>query len=106
MKKFFIVTGATLLMGGLTSGAVERRFKLPPDTAKLKPGAGVEQATSNCLLCHSADYISTQPRLDRAGWLSEVNKMREKFGAPIPTNRVDALVDYLTLNYGKADPKK
>lgn len=106
MNNLFKRFGLALLTGSLAAGAAETRFKLPPETAKLKPGAGVELAGPNCLLCHSADYISTQPRLDRAGWLGEVNKMREKFGAPIATNRVEALVDYLTANYGKPDSKK
>jgi sulfite dehydrogenase (cytochrome) subunit B len=79
-------------------------WKLPPETVKLKPGPGVELATGQCLLCHSADYIGTQPRLTRAGWEASVKKMKEKYGAPIPADKTAALVDYLVANYGKADP--
>ena len=106
MKFFYKRLAWLVLAVGVAVGADEQRFKLPPETARLKSGPGVELAGANCLLCHSADYISTQPRLERAGWQSEVVKMREKFGAPIATNRVDALVDYLTANYGKPDTKK
>jgi hypothetical protein len=60
-------------------------WRLPPETARFKPGRGAELATS-CLLCHSAD------------------KMRVKYGAPIATNQVDQLVEYLTATYG-ARPK-
>ncbi len=81
--------------------AADRNWKLPPETARLKPGSGAEIATSQCLLCHSADYISTQPRLDRAAWSASVQKMREKYGSPLPTNQVDAVVDYLVKTYGK-----
>jgi sulfite dehydrogenase len=57
--------------------------------------------TNNCLLCHSADYVATQPQLTRAQWQAGVEKMRGKFGAPIKTNDVPALVEYLTKVYGK-----
>jgi hypothetical protein len=63
-----------------------------PDAALVK---------QHCLLCHSPDYISTQPRLSRAGWQANVDKMRSKYGAPIPTNAVPALVDYLVTHHGK-----
>ena len=79
--------------------AAEVTFTLPPETAKLKPGPGMELA-SQCLICHSADYISTQPRLTRTVWKAEVIKMQQKYGAPIATNNIELLVDYLTKNYG------
>jgi hypothetical protein len=85
----------------LLAHAAEKSFTLPQETATLKPGPGAELVTSQCLLCHSADYISTQPRLTRAAWKSEVIKMQQKYGAPIVTNNIDALVDYLTANYGR-----
>lgn len=81
--------------------AADRNWKLPAETARLKPGPGAEIATGQCLLCHSADYISTQPRLDRAAWSASVQKMREKYGSPLPTNQVDAVVNYLVKTYGK-----
>ena len=76
-------------------------WKLPTDQPKFRAGPGAELATANCLLCHSADYVSTQPPLDRAAWLATVNKMREKYGAPLPTNQVNRVVDYLANSYGK-----
>ena len=81
-------------------------WKLPPEKPALKPGAGVERVTGNCLLCHSVDYVATQPPLLRAQWTATVEKMRGKFGATIPTNQVPAIVDYLTANYGKESPPK
>ena len=79
------------------------RFELPSETATFKPGPGVEAAKAQCLLCHSADYVSTQPRLPRAFWKANVQKMKEKFGAPIPTDQVDTLVEYLATTYGAPD---
>ena len=73
---------------------------LPPETATLKAGPGVELANARCMICHSADYISTQPRLAASAWKNVVVKMQQKFGAPIPPGEVDALVDYVAKNYG------
>ena len=91
----------------LLTAAGDVDFTLPPENNALKSAPGVELVTAQCLLCHSADYISIQPRLTSAVWKAEVVKMQQKYGAPILTNNVDALVDYLTANYGKADaPQK
>jgi len=87
------VTGAALLLAA-------EKYELPPETTKLKPGPGAELVIAQCLLCHSADYISTQPRLSRAAWNAAVMKMKDKYGAPINTNTVPRLVDYLTKSYG------
>lgn len=99
---------AVLLLGigllCLIARAAEKTITLPAETATLKPGSGVELATSQCLLCHSADYISTQPRLTRAAWKAEVVKMQQRYGAPIVTNNIEALADYLAKNYGKENP--
>ena len=80
--------------------ALAQDWQLPKETQKFKPGPGAELATSNCLLCHSADYVSTQPPLTRTAWKATVEKMRIKYGAPIVTNKLDELVDYLTVTYG------
>ena len=76
-------------------------WELPLDEPQLKPGPSVELVSANCQMCHSADYISTQPPLDRAGWTASVVKMREKYGAPLQTNQVQEVVEYLVRNYGK-----
>ncbi len=96
--------GAGLLLAGLILHAAER-FSLPPETAGFKAGPGQEIAAAQCLLCHSADYVSTQPRLSRPAWKASVQKMKEKYGAPMPDEKVDALVDYLVKNYGVEAPK-
>jgi len=87
------VTGTFLLPGA-------EKYELPPEKTRLKPGVGAELVNIQCLLCHSADYISTQPRLSRAAWNAAVFKMKDKYGAPINTNTVAQLVDYLTKSYG------
>jgi hypothetical protein len=82
--------------------SAERKWQLPPEQTKLKPGPGADLVTANCLLCHSADYLSTQPVMNSAAWQAIVVKMREKFGAPLPENKVPDIVNYLATNYGKA----
>jgi cytochrome c553 len=82
--------------------AADTSFTLPRETAKLKPSPGAELVTAQCLICHSADYISTQPRLTRAQWQASVTKMQQKYGATISTNNMDRLVNYLVSNYGSA----
>ena len=80
--------------------AADTKFVLPPETVKLKPGAGADLVTAQCLICHSADYISTQPKLTRSQWLAAVQKMQQRYGALVTTNRVEELTDYLVKNYG------
>ncbi|MDB6037279.1 MAG: putative cytrochrome oxidoreductase subunit [Verrucomicrobiales bacterium] len=84
----------------LLAEAVPVKITLPPETAKLKDGPGSELVKGQCLLCHSADYISTQPRLSMAAWKATVIKMRDKYGAPIVEDKIEALIQYLTANYG------
>jgi cytochrome c5 len=60
------------------------------------PGPGAEAVNSNCLVCHSAGMVLYQPRLSRATWQSEVDKMQSAYKAPITASDVPAIVDYLT----------
>jgi len=86
------------LAAGLTIG-------LPAESAAFKPGPGVEIVASNCQICHSADYITTQPR-DKplAFWKAEVEKMKKVYGAPIADDQIDAVAAYLARNYGSGSP--
>lgn len=76
-------------------------WKLPPETARFKSTPEAALVTANCMVCHSADYIATQPPLNRKQWTALVTKMRTKFGAPVMTNKVDEIVEYLVKNYGR-----
>lgn len=77
-------------------------IQLPPETGAFKQDKGAEIANGQCLICHSVEYVVIQPPMPRAFWKSSVQKMQQKFGAPIPNDQVEALVDYLTKNYGIA----
>jgi len=77
-------------------------YKLPEETAAFKPGPNLETVQNNCTACHSADYISTQPRnvkSKRDFWLAEVTKMIKSYGAPIDDADVPKIVDYLAATY-------
>ena len=107
-------TGQTGRFAALTMGllfavwpidAAEVKITLPLETNRFKPGAGSEIAAAQCIICHSADYISTQPPMPRAFWKAGVQKMQKVYGAPIPDAEVDRLVDYLARNYGDEKPR-
>lgn len=80
--------------------AAEVTIALPPETGTYRTAPGVELAQANCLICHSTEYVSTQPPMPRKYWEATVKKMKEKFGAPTPDAQVAALVDYLAATYG------
>jgi cytochrome c551/c552 len=80
--------------------AGEIKIELPRETASFKPGSGVELVNAQCLVCHSVDYVATQPPFARTVWAAEVKKMREKYGAAIPEEQVEGIVAYLASNYG------
>jgi mono/diheme cytochrome c family protein len=91
-----------LVTWAVISAVAADAWKLPAETTKFKPDPGAVLAVANCSACHSSDYVSTQPPLARPAWKATVEKMRSKYGAQIATNNVDAIVDYLTSNYGAA----
>ena len=76
------------------------KIELPAETSTLKDGPGAGLVTAQCVICHSVEYISTQPRLPRTYWQGAVTKMQQKFGAPVAATDVEAIVDYLAKNYG------
>ena len=74
-------------------------YQLPPETAELKPGPGVETAIV-CTACHSADYISTQPSgKGKAFWQAEVQKMIKAYKAPIGEDDAATIANYLAATY-------
>jgi mono/diheme cytochrome c family protein len=68
----------------------------------LKEDNGRHVVEANCVMCHSLDYIQmNSPFLDRTGWEASVGKMMKVMGAPIATEDVKVIVDYLLSQYGK-----
>jgi sulfite dehydrogenase (cytochrome) subunit B len=91
----------------LGARAAEKSIKLPDDNAmaQLKPGPNVEVVRSNCIVCHSTDYIVRQPGSDAKKWEGEVQKMIKLYGAPISEPDAKAIVEYLATAYGEAGKK-
>lgn len=74
----------------------------PTLTENLPAGAMQQKATTACTECHEARII-LQQRLSKAAWTKEVDKMI-KWGAVVDANDHDALIDYLSTNFGVDQP--
>jgi cytochrome c5 len=110
--------GHTWVAGGLLAAAIVaagggvlagrqppavRTLTLPPETAiyAQRDMPGYNLVVRNCLGCHSAQYVSTQPPTSpRTYWEATVRKMKSPFGAPFPDEDIAAMVDYLVRTYG------
>jgi len=67
---------------------------------QLTDAPGREVTIGHCALCHSLEYIpANAPAMDRAGWQKTVQKMRERFGAPISDEEAKVILDYLAMSY-------
>jgi len=95
-----------LLLVWMVRMSAEDEWRLPPEKTVLRAGPGRELILGQCLACHSAEYITMQPPLNRAAWLASVDKMRSKYGAPVPTNTIPAIADYLVAQYGKKEESR
>ena len=89
-------------MGGVMvcARAAEVSIQLPPEVNSFKQDVGAEIANAQCLICHSVEYVTIQPKMPRPFWKAGVQKMQQKYGAPISDAQVEPLVDYLVKNYG------
>jgi mono/diheme cytochrome c family protein len=90
------------LFTGASVWAEPLRIVLPAETASFRGAPGVELAMAQCVQCHSAEYITTQPPLGREAWKASLQKMRGKYGAVVPPESEAALLDYLVGAYGPA----
>jgi mono/diheme cytochrome c family protein len=100
--RFAIAMIASLGMVGVVAvaWAAAAKIELPTETAAFKPGPGADLA-AQCLVCHSADYITTQPAgKPLAFWKAEVEKMKKVYGAPIADDQIEPLSQYLARSYG------
>jgi sulfite dehydrogenase (cytochrome) subunit B len=88
---------------GLAGAAHAEEITLPGDHSygMLKPGPGSDVAQRSCALCHSTDYIVTQPPGDQKQWDGVVTKMIKVYGAPLSDADAKAVAEYLARHYGK-----
>ena len=99
MKRLAITLLVSLAAAASSALAEPMVYQLPPETAELKPGPGVETAVV-CTACHSADYIRTQPSgKGKAFWQAEVQKMIKVYKAPIGEDDAATIANYLAATY-------
>lgn len=87
----------------LAGSAVAVDIQLPQETASFRasPLPGYQLVQQNCMTCHSAHYVQTQPpSSSRKYWDTTVKKMKKPFGAQFPDADIAAMVDYLAKTYG------
>ena len=75
---------------------------MPHDEPVFPPGPARDEFVTACVVCHSPRYITMQPRFSRSTWLSEVNKMKDVYGAHISDEQALKITEYLVSINGKA----
>ena len=93
------IAAALMVLASMITGAQENTTKIAED---LPAGAMQGKATTACTECHEARII-VQQRLSKAAWTKEVDKMT-KWGALVDASDRDALIDYLSANFGTDKP--
>ena len=97
------VVAAALACGVVAVAAAPKTIVLPPDGAQLiaSPLPGYAKAQANCVACHSAEYMLTQPpNAGRPYWDAMTKRMKAVFKAPLNDADIPEIVDYLTATYG------
>jgi mono/diheme cytochrome c family protein len=105
----FIGAGAQQTPGGTRQPDAQpannpvHKISLPQYPAELPAGPGKEAFLNNCLICHSARYVTMQPRFTKTVWQAEVQKMIVAYGAVISPADKEAIVTYLVSFHGTKD---
>jgi hypothetical protein len=73
---------------------------LPVGDELFPEGPGADVVNANCLVCHSAGMVLEQPASSREVWAAVVNKMINAYKAPVKTDDVGVIVDYLARTKG------
>jgi hypothetical protein len=73
---------------------------LPTSDVVFPGGAKADAIAANCLSCHSAGMVLTQPDLSKVAWTGIVEKMIHAYKAPVAEADVAAIVDYLQETKG------
>ena len=77
---------------------------LPKYPSEIAGGPNVEVYRKDCLTCHTARYVSMQPRFSKTVWQNEVKKMVDAYGAPVPEADQALIVEYLVAVNGTETP--
>jgi len=68
----------------------------------LPTAAGSETFNANCVICHSAALVATQPDFPEKTWTSIVTKMQKTFGAPVSDSAAKIIIQYLSTVKGRS----
>ncbi len=95
---------SSVAAGGITLHSMSLEFRASDRTF---PGGAVADAiNNNCLSCHSAGMVLTQPAMSRAAWQAKVDSMLHNYKAPVAEAEVPAIVDYLAnLKPAEEEPR-
>jgi len=93
-----IFTAATLSYA-VTKDAVHS-IELPKIAVELRAGDGKQTTERFCNICHSLEYITTQPPFSKVQWTATVTKMIKVMGAPIADEEAKTIINYLAAEYG------
>lgn len=88
-----LVEGAAL--AGETMRFKSVSVELPQSDRTFPGGHDADAINNNCLACHSAGMVLTQPKLSKTQWTETVNKMIHTYKAPVDEADVPAIVAYL-----------
>lgn len=91
----------------VTTNCFAMKIDMPAETAGYRPSdlPGYPLVQKNCIACHSAQYVSTQPPITpRSSWTAIATKMQKTFAAPIDEKEIPVMVDYLVKVYGNEKP--
>ena len=80
-----------------------QEISLPQYPTELPAGPNLDVFQNKCLLCHSARYVTMQPRFSRAVWEKVVKKMVDAYGASISAPEQVQIVDYLVAIKGPVE---
>jgi mono/diheme cytochrome c family protein len=101
VSKIRSVVKPTAIAAVLIASAAVPVLRAQSDS-ELPAGPMQAKATTACAECHEARII-VQQRLSKAAWTKEVDKMT-KWGALVDPQDRDALIDYLSTNFGVDKP--
>ena len=101
----FVIVLGIAATSSIAGGAAPIEFKtttfdLPESDRMFPDRPGSDAINNNCLACHSAGMVLNQPAMSREAWTSEVKKMIDNYKAPIVSEDVGAIVDYLVALKG------
>ncbi len=71
-----------------------------PREPALPVGPHQDEFTYNCIACHSARLVMTQPSFSEKQWAAVVNKMTKMYGAQMTPELEAQIVKYLVATKG------